>query len=197
MAFAAPEALVCHAGITESTLRQLDLKAPEMSSPQLVAQAMNQALDNALERWDGLSPFEIENLHRPGSARLGEGVGILLHRPAHPDIIAAEVDTDSARRYDPRDLPVGLTQVVGHIRDAKCRQLLGPWVSDHKGPEGQLRTLLANRESVSYARGVVNPTPQMARMIFVDGGLNSTSAAAYELADLDALEPFAGLTAAS
>jgi hypothetical protein len=193
MAFAAREALLCHAGITQKTLRELDVEAHAMSKPEVVADALNRALDDAVDRWDGVSPFEIERLHRPGSAKFGEGVGILLHRPAHPDIVAKELDTDVARRYDPRDLPIGLTQVVGHIRDTKCRQLLGPWVSDHKGHEGQLRTLLASRDSVSYTRGITATSPEFARMIFVDGGLNSTPAAAYELADLDTLQAFIGL----
>jgi hypothetical protein len=190
LAFAAPDALVCHAGVTQSTLLQVGLAAQEMASPQLTAEALNAALDQAVDDWDGTSPFEIEHLHRPGSGPRGEGVGILLHRPAHPAVVAAEVDTDTARRYDPRDIPAGLTQVVGHIRDAKCRELLGPWVSDRRGPEGQLRSLLASRDSVSYARGVANTTQECARMIFVDGGLRSTPAAAYELIDLCALKPF-------
>ena len=44
---------------------------------------------------------------------------------------------------DPRQLPDGIVQVIGHINDKKCRELFGNWV-ERKPPEpGVLRGLKA------------------------------------------------------
>jgi Calcineurin-like phosphoesterase len=189
LAYAATHALVCHAGVTRTTLRRLGLHEDEMSRPAAVANAMNRTLNLALEVWDGTSALNIPDCHEPGSALTGGGSGILFHRPAHPEQFG-EVSTGAyPRRYDPRDTPIGLTQVIGHIRDAKCRQLLGPWVSDHPGAEGQLRTLLTDGAWVNYSRGTLPTAPDLARILFVDGGLNAAPIDAFELVELSSLTP--------
>jgi hypothetical protein len=189
LAYAATHALVCHAGVTRTTLRRLNLNDEEMSKPAAVASAMNRKLNLALDVWDGTTALNIPDCHQPGSARTGGGAGILFHRPAHPEHFGEASTGAYLRRYDPRDIPIGLTQVIGHIRDAKCRQLLGPWVSDHPGAEGQLRTLLTDGAWVSYSRGALPAAPDLARILFVDGGLNATPIEAFELVELTSLTP--------
>lgn len=201
-AVAAPHSaslLLCHAGVTRDDLRALGLPERAHSDARAVAGVLNAALDAAFDAWDGAAPFAIPGLHRPGHSQTGEARGIFFNRPGNP---SHEIETGGAaaeayegplrRRYDPRDLPAGLTQAIGHIRDDKCRKLLGPWADPERGPLGSLRHLTAKDGLVRYAAGVPRDRdPAAATLLFIDGSMRDASPADYELLDLDRLAPAA------
>jgi hypothetical protein len=184
--------LLCHAGITTDDLRLLGLEGERCRDARAVAATLNATLATAVAGWDGRTPFAVPGLHQPGSARRGECRGILVQRPTHP--LKGEPSLFAGpprRRFDPRLLPAGLTQAVGHIRDAKCRALLGPWGDEAPARDGPLRHLRAQGDEVRYQRGVP-PTaaPGAATLVFLDGGMNFVrDLADYELFDLDARRP--------
>ncbi len=184
--------LLCHAGVTVDDLRLAGLEADACRDARAVAAALNAALAAAVAGWDGHGPLAIPGLHRPGSARDGESRGILVQRPAHPARSEpALFEGPLRRRFDPRRLPAALTQAVGHIRDTKCRAMLGPWSDSAPGRDGPLRHLRARGDEVRYARGLpAAAAPGAATLVFLDGGMNFIADVAdYELFDLDARCP--------
>lgn len=194
---ASPALLVCHAGVTRDELDGLELRPREQSDARVVSGALNSALDRAFEQWDGTSAFAIPGLHRPGHSQKGEARGIFFNRPGNPQ---HEEQTGSAgpeayagplrRRYDPRRLPPGLIQAIGHIRDDKSRKLLGPWADAEQGPRGSLRHLTARASRVRYASGVAPAaSADTAALIFIDGSMREAKPEDYELLDLDRLAP--------
>jgi len=112
-------------------------------------------------------------------------VGMLYHRPANPSVEANrgyEFEGIMNRRYDARRIPLGLTQVVGHIGDQKCRTLLGPWADDAEPRGGVIRSMVTDGEIVHYAHGLPQPVGELrGAMIFIDGGMNRTPIEGYEL----------------
>ncbi|MEJ7732816.1 MAG: hypothetical protein WKG00_26890, partial [Polyangiaceae bacterium] len=89
--------------------------------------------------------------------------------------------------FHPRDLPLGLTQAVGHVRDAKTRLLLG---FDGAAADGPLRTLRVRGESLDYRFGVgAHGDATTATMVFLDGGMLHARPEDYQLLDLDAWAP--------
>jgi hypothetical protein len=174
--------LLVHAGVTKDDLEAIG--APQGPAPR-VAQALNAFLDAAVKKWDG-GALNLMPLHRPGSQQYGEPRGILSHRPAHPDLaLAQQFEGPPRRRFDPRDLPPGLTQVIGHIRDAKCREVLGDWADKAAATDGPIRHLAVEGRNVRYGRGAENG----AAMLFIDGGMSHARVQDYELLDLDTLQP--------
>ncbi|MCA9707911.1 MAG: metallophosphoesterase [Myxococcales bacterium] len=177
--------LYCHAGVTVDVLRVLDL--PDDAEAAAIAEALDRRLDQALDAWRG-GPLAIPELHRPGSADHGEGVGMLYHRPAHPDVPANAgyaLRGTLSRRFDARRIPQGLTQVVGHIGDRKCRELLGPWADDAPARGGVLRHLVTDGTTVRYAHGLPPAHDErVGTMIFIDGGMARTPVDDYALLPL-------------
>ncbi len=196
-AAAGPSLLLCHAGVTRDDLERLGLGAEQQAQAPVVAGALNAALDAAFDGWDGLSAFAIPGLHQPGSASFGEARGILVNRPGKPGLKkkgrpggAQDYEGPLRRRYDPRELPVGLTQAIGHIRDDKARKLLGSWVDGEPGPLGSLRHLRVERKRVRYAAGAPKgPVNGGATLVFIDGSMRDADPGSYELLDLDRLAP--------
>jgi hypothetical protein len=180
LAFAvAPDVLLTHAGVTTGNFARA-----EAADARAIAAALNRRLDEAIAAWKG-GPFAIPGLHEPGNAASGEGGGILYHRPTSAPITPANAN----RRFDPRQLPRGITQVVGHIGDEKCRALMPAW-SVGEPADGALRTLVTNGDQVRYATGVHPAERDEARIVFTDGTMRRTGAGAYEVLDLDAMSPF-------
>jgi hypothetical protein len=191
IAFAtAPDVLVLHAGMTVDDLVATGLPAEGPHDAGRIACALDASLDLALDGWSE-GPLRLPGLHAPGDAIAGEGGGIFYHRPAHPDAAGAGARTGpNRRRFDPRRLPPGLTQVIGHIQDRKCRQLLGPWCVEPPAGDGPLRSLVVEAGVVRYAGGVARlESPETARMIFTDGSMAKAELDAFELLDLDRLQP--------
>lgn len=185
---ASASVLVNHAGVTGDDLALLGLPPEDWSDARVVADALNRALDAAVAGWQG-EPLHIAGLHTPGNAAIGEGGGILFHRPANPALGSeAAFVGPTRRRYDPRRLPRGLTQVVGHVRDAKSRALLGPWCDDARPMDGVLRHLRTDGASVSYRHGVpAREEPGTATLLFIDAGMQHVGPGGYPLLDLRSL----------
>lgn len=181
-----PNALVCHAGITRTELMAVGYDGTQGDAVG-IAQAINSHFDRAIASWKGLGRLRIESLHVPGDATFGEGGGMLYHRPANLGVTSepATYSGPGHRRYDPRNLPLGLTQIVGHISDAKCRSLFGSWAHGNPGP-GRIRNLVTNGEEVRYQVGsapLAGPADE-ARLLFVDGGMSRVPPEEYELLTL-------------
>ena len=162
-----------------------------------MAAALNAALRDAVATWPAGEPLSIGALHRPGLPTTGEGRGIFYHRPSNPSgrdsVDPSLFQGPPRRRFDPRTLPRGLTQVIGHIRDKKCRELLAGWHDGTAPVDGPLRHLHSNGRSVRYLRGLPRDhgsdggqDASLATMIFTDGGMLHADEAAYALYDLDA-----------
>jgi hypothetical protein len=161
--------LLLHAGVTT-----------DHASDDAFATAakLNLALAVAARSYDG-TPLRIPSLHEPGSAATGEGIGIFYHRPTSGPI--------EGRRFDPRKIPRGMTQVIGHIGDEKCRELMPDWCTGEPA-NGALRSLVVDGGRVSYRPGVCDGDT---RMVFTDGSMNRTDTGCYELLDLTRMGPLA------
>lgn len=125
---ASPRLLLTHAGVTTDDLVLAGLPPEAASDAEAAAAALNGALDRSVASWREGTPFAIPGLHRPGNAAQGEGRGVFYQRPGRPEHGSnddALFDGPPRRRFDPRWLPPGLVQAVGHIGDRKCRDLLG------------------------------------------------------------------------
>lgn len=177
--------LFCHAGVTCEHLTAIGLPAAEQARASAVAGALNSALDAAVSSHTE-GALSVRGLHRPGGWDSGEGGGMLYHRPANPEVLQdrghALADT-LGRRFDPRRLPAGLTQVIGHVADAKCRELLGSWARDEEPRPGALRHLETDGTRVAYRAGLPSapPTPKTAALVFIDGLMNRTPVAEYAI----------------
>jgi hypothetical protein len=182
-AFAAgPGLLVLHAGVTLEDLSVVDLSEQRLADAEAVAEALNRALDAAVDAWRG-ERLVVPGLHQPGSADYGEGRGIFYHRPSLRPEEADRTRVTPRRRFDPRRLPPGLTQVVGHTRDKRSRELL---CLPGEVRDGVLRHLITDGERVHYAHGTPSRTgPGEGALIFTDGGMRESPIEAYELLDLD------------
>jgi hypothetical protein len=182
LAHAHGDLLLVHAGVTKGELEAIG--APVGPAPEIAAR-LNAFLDQAVRGWTQ-GPLSLMPLHRIGTRTHGEPRGLLAHRPAHPQRGQPEqFEGPPRRRFDPRELPAGVTQVIGHIRDGKCRDLLGDWADDEPVIDGPLRALEIEGATVRYRRG----TSPRAAMLFIDGGMNWASLDQYELLDLDTVQP--------
>lgn len=185
--------LLCHAGVTNDDLDAIGMSETARGDAILIADALDGVLEDALAKWDGASPLSLGPLHVPGSAKTGEGRGIFYHRPSNPAFEDAHYfEGPPRRRFDPRRLPGGIVQAIGHIRDGKCRALLRQWHDGAPGVDGPLRHLATDGSDVSYARGVpARWDRKLAGMIFTDNGMSHAKASEYELLDLTTLAPAA------
>jgi len=167
--------LLVHAGVTTEDLAPL---GPIGSDAPSIAEALNRFFDAMVARWKGEGALDLAPLHVLGSARDGEARGILAHRPANP---ATSKNADhSGRRYDPRTIPSGVTQAIGHINDKKCRELMGSWAKSKTVELGTLRGLeIGGRED--YHLGCLDHD----RLLFLDGAMHQVDAVEYELFDLE------------
>jgi hypothetical protein len=179
----APGLLVSHAGVTREDLLTLGIAQDRHNNAHAAAYALNDALDTAVENWK-TGPLTVPGLYQPGSRELGEGVGIVYHRPSTRPEDAGRTRQSPRRRFHPLHLPLGLTQVIGHTRDKRARELLGlPPASAHTGG---LRHLVTNGKTFTYAPG---PPPRTewedAVLVFTDGGLNESPLESIEFFDFD------------
>lgn len=173
--------LLVHAGVTEADFALVG------GSPKTAAEAaklLNDFFDSRIDAWNS-GAFDLTPLHQPGSAKGGEARGVLFHRPAMPKD-DPQFHGPPRRRFDPRHLPSAFPQAIGHIRDKKCRDLLGTWADSEAPIDGPLRSLRVEGETVRYARG----THPQARLYFLDAGINYLGTQRYELFDLDRRQPF-------
>ncbi|WP_163779103.1 metallophosphoesterase [Myxococcus vastator] len=180
---AAPDLLVLHAGVTREDLDVTRLPPAQREDANPVAAALNAALDAAVASWTR-GPLVIPGLHHPGNAAQGEGTGIFYQRPSLLPEDAEKVRGTPRRRFDPRRLPMGLTQVVGHTRDKRSRAMLG--LPPTGARDGVLRHLVTDGARVDYAHGAPPPpAPGAAMVVFTDGAMRECQAPDYALFDLD------------
>jgi hypothetical protein len=132
----------------------------------------------------GTTPLSLEPLHVTGG-RGEEGGGLLYHRPSNP-ASGSICDVERPRRFDPRTLPGGVLQVVGHSGHAKCLYELGAWCTDrararaHRG----IRSLRVEDGLPVYDLGFADASEGM---ILIDGELRRVPAAEVELLPLAAV----------
>lgn len=169
--------LAVHAGISTRELELLGCAA-ERDVARL-ADRLNDWLDQAAEQvrsdWEAMRPaaLELSPVHVSGTTGT-EGGGLLYHRPAHPDRPGADAAwerrSDAPRRFDPRALPLGLVQLVGHTGHRKCVEELGEWVADsaRATPWCSVRTLRSDGAQVSYRCGIHLPPSDEAALLMVD-----------------------------
>jgi hypothetical protein len=183
LAFAHQGRLVVHAGITREVLRTLEISA---QSAEGIATGLNAFLDARVRRWKS-GPLDLAPFHVPGD-EAGEGGGALYHRPAEPKASTQhQFEGSRRRRFHPTALPAGLVQVIGHIRNAKCVQLMPRWSRGVPTQDGQVRSLAVVKGTPRYRLGVQDDP----RLVFIDNGmLHVDRPSAYQLLDLDRLEPF-------
>lgn len=170
-------ALLVHAGVTVADLEAIELDAHQTA--EAIAPALNAFLDARVEAWAGTGPLNLEPFHRQGSASRGEGTGAMYHRPIDPSLLSEPLGNPPRRRFDPRELPMGLTQIIGHIRDNKCRELMPHWCEPGEARDG-LRSLKVTGRMVEYRAGLQTG----AQLIFVDAGMNHSPPAEYPLLDV-------------
>jgi hypothetical protein len=176
--------LAVHAGVTSDDLAAVSVSGDDAAQ---VADGLNAWLDARVAAWvDG--PLDLKPFHQAGSAKGGEGRGALFHRPADPTYAsAADLEGPPRRRFDPRRLPAGFAQVIGHIRDGKCRETMPAWCEKVAAGDGPLRSLRITGDQVEY----VNSCRDDARLYFIDAGMLHTSPERYQLFDLDRRRPLA------
>ena len=176
--------LLTHAGITSRELEMLGLAGARM--PLAIADALQAHLAAAVDRvrddWQRgeLAPLSLAPLHVTGGQG-EEGGGLLYHRPSNPaqGDKAWRLDPSRPRRFDPRTLPVGLTQIAGHSGHAKCVAELGPWATPKAKARkhGGIRTLRVGTHGITYDIGVAPPSPDdVADLILIDGELRRVPA---------------------
>jgi hypothetical protein len=162
--------LLTHAGVTSRELALLDLA--DERDPRAIAVALNEHLFRAVAR--GV-PLSLAPLHLPGSDGI-EGGGLLYHRPSNP-ACGSKFDAARPRRFDPRTLPMGLTQIAGHSGHHKLLEELGPWATARARARarGGIRSIAVRGDEVVYDLGTAG------ELILIDGELRRVPAAEVEL----------------
>ncbi len=107
------------------------------------------------------------------------------HRPVHPEWAGLAKEwawrDASPRRFDPRNLPIGLAQVAGHTGHTMCRKELHSWAeSTVEGPVS-IRTLHASAAGCAYRAGVHAAEKGAATMYLVDPEFWRTPVGAVEV----------------
>jgi hypothetical protein len=190
--------LLTHAGVTRRELDLLDLDTT--ASAASIAAALEARLTLAVDRvrtdWQRgeLTPLSLAPLHVAGSSG-EEGGGLLYHRPSNPDRDDADpawaLAPSRPRRFDPRSLPLGLTQIAGHTGHAKCMHELGEWVAPaaRARKHGGIRTLRHADGTVTYDMGIAPPGTGVADLILVDGEIRRVDAREVALLPLAHVDP--------
>lgn len=177
------DVLLTHAGVTTRELGLLGVAADAAAIAASLEGHLAQAVDHVRDDWQRgeLAPLSLAPLHVTGS-RGEEGGGLLYHRPSNPDRAGADpawaLAPSRPRRFDPRTLPAGITQVVGHTGHAKCVQELGDWVTPaaRARKHGGIRTLRCANGQVTYDLGIAPRADGVADLILVDGEIRRVDA---------------------
>jgi hypothetical protein len=177
-------------------LDALGVPAGDRKDAAKLAARLNRGLEEALGALSPGRPFAIRDLYAPGSRAGGKGRGVCYHTPMKPAEGRGFPGPPPRPHFDPRDLPPGLVQVVGHVKDERCRNQLADWCDPGPARPGVLRHLVVEGERVEYRHGTPPPgegrsAAARAAMIFTDGGMNGCPLEAYELLDLDSRAPLA------
>lgn len=187
-------ALLTHAGVTGRELAMIGAAAEPAAIAASLQARLAAAIDQVRDDWTRgvATPLSLEPLHVAGIPG-EEGGGLLYHRPTNPERRGADrswqILRDRPRRFDPRTLPPGLTQIAGHTGHNKCLAELDGWATAaaRGRPHGGIRTLRRAGQTVTYDLGVASPAGGVADLILIDGELRRVPAAEF------ALLPLAGL----
>jgi hypothetical protein len=191
------ELLITHAAVSRREVELLGVAA----TPSLLASALQdrfaRAIDAVAPSWrrGDRAALDLAPLHLAGGKagddpHVREGGGLLYHRPRDPRTVrpssepAAEAAPHAPRRFDPRDLPRGLVQLVGHSGDARCRKFMRSWLASDLPRYAAVRTVVVGdaAEDVVYRAGVhLAPTA----LILADPELNTCAIEDVELVELD------------
>jgi hypothetical protein len=186
--------LITHAGITTQTLTHLQLK--HSTAPEHICLEMNRFFFNkaalSLQGWrlGRSSPLDLKPLVLP-TTREQVGGGVLSHRPIDPNTCR---DPKLLRgltpaRYDPRDLPHGLTQIIGHVGHEKCVEAMPRWL-DNKNTHkklGNIRTLQIHKDKVHYNYCFVANQQIDTSIFMIDGLMQKCMSQDYEILPLETL----------
>jgi hypothetical protein len=159
--------LLTHAGVTTRETSSTD--------PETIAAALEQVFATAIASWQPGTRLSLEPLSQAGAPGQEAG-GLLAHRPTNPERANAdpawELDRTRPRRFGPRELPRGLTQIAGHTNHPMCSRELVPWVTPRAAATryAGIRTLRA-ADAITYDLGVLPPLENAADLILVDGEL--------------------------
>lgn len=183
--------LLTHAGVTNRELAMLGTQPAPAPVCRALENHLAAAIDHVRDDWQRgeLAPLSLAPLHVSGSPG-EEGGGLLYHRPSNPDRDHADpawaLAPGRPRRFDPRTLPRGLTQIAGHSGHAKCVHELGDWVAPaaRRRKHGGIRTLRLSADGVTYDLGIAPPSDDVADMILIDGELRRVPAADVALLPL-------------
>jgi len=179
-------ALLVHAGIGPRELELLGVRAEAEAVARALNQALDRAVDRVADRWrDGqTAALDLAPLHIAGSPGV-EGGGLLYHRPVNLSRTEAP-DPARPRRFDARQLPRDLLQVVGHTAHRKAREELQPWASERANAveNGGIRTLRVGDGEPYYDMGVLPHERGTATVIMIDGGMNDPIVTDYPLLPL-------------
>lgn len=170
--------LLTHAGVTCRELAMLGTAGEPHAIAAALQARLAAAVDDVRDDWTrGIAtPLSLEPLHVAGIPG-EEGGGLLYHRPTNPGRRGADrswaAPCARPRRFDPRSLPVGLTQIAGHTGHNKCLQELDGWATAaaRGRKHGGIRTLRLAGQSVTYDLGIAAPADGVADLILIDGEL--------------------------
>jgi len=183
-------ALVTHAGVTTRELALLGVHAEPFAIAAALERSLAQAVDRVRPQWERgvhTAALSLEPLHLAGVAG-EEGGGLLYHRPSNPERPDASTFSPTRpRRFDPRTLPPGVTQIAGHNGHAKCMHELGDWVQPgaRARAHGGIRTLRVVAGAVRYDLGVAPPAREdAADLILIDGELRRVAASDFALLEV-------------
>ncbi len=185
------DVLLSHASITERELELLGIGG--VHDAHAIAAALSDHLGRAIDAvradWEAgtITPLDLSPLHVTGGAGF-EGGGLLYHRPSNP-ATGSLFDKARPRRFDPRTLPRGLTQIAGHSGHAKCVYELGDWCTGaaRARKHGGVRTLTVVGDSVVYdlvRAGEPFPagrTQHAAELVLIDGELRRVTSDEVDL----------------
>ncbi len=186
--------LLTHAGVTGRELAMLGAPAEPAAIAAGLQAALAAAVDQVRDDWGrGVpTPLSLEPVHVAGIPG-EEGGGLLYHRPSNPERRGRDRSWEHAvarpRRFDPRTLPPGLTQVAGHTGHNKCLEELDGWATAaaRRREHGGIRTLRLAGQTVTYDLGVAPPAGGVADLILIDGELRRVPAAEFSLLPLAGL----------
>jgi hypothetical protein len=188
------EVLLTHAGVTGRELAMLGAPAEPGPIAERLQARLAAAIDDVRDDWARgvATPLSLEPLHVAGIPG-EEGGGLLYHRPTNPDRRGADCAwqfaSERPRRFDPRTLPVGLTQIAGHTGHNKCLAELAGWTTAaaRGRKHGGIRTLRLAGGTVTYDLGVAAPADGVADLILIDGELRRVPADEVDLLPLAGL----------
>lgn len=185
--------LLTHAGVTKREMALLGAEGPldPLAIAGRLASTLSSSIAAVRSSWESGTrrALDLEPLHVAGIGGK-EGGGLLYHRPARPDREGAdpewEYDPKAPRRFDPRSLPLGLAQVVGHSGHARCVRSLGDWVSEEaRADHVPLRTLRVGSTGVRYESGAREHVEGEASLVMVDAGFADAPLDTIALLEVD------------